>query len=50
MSSPTFTPTQFRRMIAWAVLAVLAAVLSYLAFRGYLIPDLLLNFSNGFYC
>lgn len=50
MTAQVLVPAHIRRMIAWAILAALAALLSYLAFRGYLLPDLLLNFSNTFYC
>jgi len=32
------------------LLAALAAIVSYLGFRGYLSPELLINFSNSFYC
>lgn len=42
--------TQTRRMVVWAILSALAVLVSYLAFRGYLSPDLLLIFSNSFYC
>jgi hypothetical protein len=42
--------TQAKRVLLWAILAVLAALLAYGAFRGYLSPELLLNFSNAFTC
>ena len=42
--------TAGRRAIAWLILAVLAALVTYLAFRGYFSPELLLNFSNTFNC
>lgn len=42
--------TQVRKMLVWAILAALAALVSYMAFRAYLNPELLLNFSSRFYC
>jgi hypothetical protein len=42
--------TAGRRAIAWLILAALAALVTYLAFRGYFSPELLLNFSNTFNC
>jgi len=39
-----------RRMLAWLVLSVLAALLAWVAFRGYLNPELLFHFANGLYC
>ncbi len=36
--------------VVWMVLAALAALLSYVAFRGYLSPDFLLGFANNFSC
>jgi len=42
--------TQARRILVWMLLAALAAIVSYLGFRGYLSPELLINFSNSFYC
>lgn len=41
---------QRRRMTVWFVLSVLAALLAYFGFRGYLSPELLFHFSNAFYC
>ena len=38
------------RAAAWLVLALLAALVVYVAFRGYVTPELLLNFANAFYC
>lgn len=43
------TQTQ-SRMLAWAVLAILAALLTFATFRGYLSPELLLGFANSFSC
>lgn len=34
----------------WLILAVLAALVSYVAFRGYLTREMLFNFANSFYC
>lgn len=42
--------TAGRRAMVWLILAALAALVTYLAFRGYFSPDLLLNFSNTFSC
>lgn len=42
--------TQGRRFLLWLMLAALAALVAYFAFRGYFSPDLLLNFSNAFSC
>jgi hypothetical protein len=42
--------SQAKRILLWLVLGVLAALLSYVAFRGYLSPELLINFSNAFRC
>ena len=39
-----------RRVIAWTLLGIVTAGLCYLAFRGYLSADMLLNFANSFYC
>lgn len=38
------------KMLVWTVLSVLAAAMTYLIFRGYLNPDLLLGFANSFVC
>ena len=42
--------TQSTRILLWVMLAVLAAVVAYLGFRGYFSPELLFNFSNAFSC
>jgi hypothetical protein len=42
--------TQAKRILLWAMLAVLAALLAYSAFRGYFSPELMFNFSNAFTC
>lgn len=42
--------SQGRRIILWIVLGVLAALLSYIAFREYLSPAFLIGFSNAFRC
>jgi VIT1/CCC1 family predicted Fe2+/Mn2+ transporter len=42
--------SQTRRALIWSVLAVIAALLCLLAFRGYLSGDMLLNFANTFLC
>lgn len=42
--------SQAKRILLWLVLSVLAALLSYFAFRGYFSPDFLIGFSNVFRC
>ena len=39
-----------RRMLMWLVLSVLAGLIVYFGFRGYLNPELLFHFSNSLYC
>ncbi len=39
-----------RKMLVWLLLSVLAALVSYVAFRGYLSPDFLHGFANSFSC
>jgi hypothetical protein len=43
-------PSIPRRALVWLALSVLAALVTYVSFRGYLTPELLLNFANWFYC
>lgn len=42
--------TAGRRALVWLILAALVGLVTYLAFRGYFSPELLLNFSNTFNC
>jgi hypothetical protein len=42
--------TQSRRILVWAILAALAALVTYLGFRSYLSAEMLFNFGNSFYC
>lgn len=42
--------TQFRRILKWLLLAMLVAILTYVVFRSYLSPEMLINFANSFYC
>jgi hypothetical protein len=42
--------TARKRAIVWLILAALAGLVTWLAFRGYFSPELLLNFSNAFSC
>lgn len=44
------TDTLHPRAMMWIVVAALAGLVVYVAFRGYLTPELLLNFANAFYC
>lgn len=39
-----------RRILVWTLLALFATLVSYFGFRGYLNPELLINFANSFYC
>jgi zinc transporter ZupT len=39
-----------RRALVWLTLSALAAALGWLAFRGYLNPELLFHFANALYC
>jgi hypothetical protein len=38
------------RFSVWAMLAALATLVAYYAFRGYVSADMLFNFANSFYC
>jgi hypothetical protein len=42
--------TAGRRALVWLILAALAGLVTYLAFRVYFSPELLINFSNSFSC
>lgn len=42
--------TESRRILVWLLLAALAALVTYLGFRGYFSPELLFSFSNAFSC
>lgn len=39
-----------RRMLAWLLLSLLAAMMVYAIFRGYLGAELLIGFSNNLLC
>jgi cytochrome c oxidase subunit IV len=41
---------QTRKLLVWALLGALAALVSYFGFRAYMAPELLLNFGNTLYC
>ncbi len=43
------TQTQ-KKMLVWMLLSILAALMTYATFRGYLSPDFLLGFANSFSC
>jgi hypothetical protein len=43
-------PVQRRRLLMWAMLAVLAALVGWLGFRAYLNPELLFQFANALHC
>ena len=42
--------TQAKRILLWLILAALATLVTYFGIRGYLSPELMLNFSNTFTC
>lgn len=42
--------TQNRRILVWAMLAILVALVTYFSFRGYVSAEMLFNFGNSFYC
>jgi hypothetical protein len=42
--------TPGRRILLWLILATLATLITFLAFRGYLSAELLLGFSNSMTC
>ena len=42
--------TPGKRIMLWLILATLATLVTFLAFRGYLSAELLLNFSNSLTC
>lgn len=42
--------SQPRRVLIWALMAAIVALLCLLGFRGYLSSEMLLNFANMFYC
>ncbi len=44
------TRRERRRILMWLMLSVLAGLLVYFGFRGYLNPELLFNFANSLYC
>lgn len=41
---------QIHRILKWLLVALLAMLVSYYTFRGYLIPELLIGFANSFTC
>jgi hypothetical protein len=41
---------QRKRLLMWLMLSVLAALVGWIGFRGYLNPDLLFHFANSLYC
>jgi hypothetical protein len=38
------------RWLKWLMISVLAALVAWFGFRGYLNPDLLFHFANSLYC
>ena len=47
---PRMGARERRRLFAWLVLSVLAGLLAYFGFRGYLNPELLFHFANALTC
>ena len=41
---------ELRRVLKWLMLAVMAGLLAYFGFRGYLNPELLFHFADSLYC
>ena len=41
---------QRTRLVVWVMLSVLAALIGWVGFRGYLNPELLFHFANQLYC
>lgn len=41
---------QIHRILKWLLVALLALLVSYYTFRGYLVPELLIGFANSFTC
>ena len=41
---------QRKRLLMWLMLSVLAALVGWVGFRGYLNPELLFHFANSLYC
>jgi hypothetical protein len=39
-----------KRVVLWLILATLAGLVTYFAFRGYFTAELLMHFSNAFHC
>ena len=54
MSNPNLFPRaatpQRKRLLMWLMLSVLAALVGWVGFRGYLSPELLFHFANSLYC
>jgi hypothetical protein len=42
--------TRARGILVWTMIAVLAALVAYFSFRGYMSADMLFNFGNSFLC
>jgi hypothetical protein len=42
--------SQLTRAIRWLLIAALALIVAYAAFRGYLSAELLIGFANGILC
>jgi cytochrome c oxidase subunit IV len=47
---PLMGALQRKRLFMWLMLSVLAALVGYFGFRGYLTPELLFHFANSLYC
>jgi hypothetical protein len=47
---PRLTSPERHRSVMWLVISVLAALVGYFGFRGYLTPELLFHFANSLVC
>jgi hypothetical protein len=43
-------PLRISRPLFWALVTLLTTLVTYVAFRGYLTPESLISFANGFTC
>ena len=44
------SPLRIAKPLTWTLVALLTTLLAYIAFRGYLTPELLIGFANSFTC
>lgn len=46
----SISTAEARNILRWLLIAVMALVLTYVSFRGYLSPEFLFSFANSFTC